>query len=325
MLGAALVRRLTDPATWGALWRQRGQGTVSLGCPSCCEPMREVTSESDGQPLTLDVCSRCHVFWLDRGEPEGLQATRARAPAAVVAPRPDVSFVVEPLDEPEPMPDFGITNPWARLAHHAGLPIAHDGARLWFPLTTVSVALLILAGAILSAALPALGEHLAFVPAQPLHLGGLPLLVAPWLHGSLLSGLVNLAFFVFLADNLEQFLGWARLLALIAAAALLGQVGQAMWTSTPTEPVLGCDPVVTALSVFFGLSFYRAHLDFLLGLHRPWHLFSVPVWAVIALWTLVAVADMFAGASAHLLGAHLAAAAVAVIAKWAYFDRAPQA
>ena len=140
---------------------------------------------------------------------------------------------------------------------------------------------------------------------RPSHSGvlGLPLWVAPLLQEGIATGLLNLAFFVFLADNLEQFLGGLRLCGVIVLSALAGQLGHALMTGAPDAPLIGSDPIITALTVVFGLSFFHVHVDFLLGLHRPWHIFSVPTWGVIALWTAVTIAEMVAGVTTQTLGA----------------------
>ncbi|MDH5676253.1 MAG: rhomboid family intramembrane serine protease [Myxococcales bacterium] len=335
MLGTALVRRLSDAQTVGRLWRQAQGASGELACPACCEPMAEVahapTASAGAAPeLALDVCRRCHVFWFDAGEDAALAAAVA-PPQAPEAPRPDPERIAKALvtvtgpaqDEPGRSLDFGIKNPWQRLAHHLGAPIAHDGAEHWLPVTTLSYALALLVGTLVSSTIPEAAHHLGLSAEAPLRLGGLPWLVAPLLERGLLAGLVNLFFFVFLADNLEQFLGSLRLLLLIVVASLAGSAAHVAYDPTTGAPLIGSDTVITALSVFFGLTFFRVRLDFLLGLYRPWHLFSIPAWAIIGGWTLLSILEAFAGASATTFGAHLGAACVALVAKWAFSDRGP--
>ena len=323
MLGAALVRQLTDARTFGGLWMRAGTATSNLDCPACCGAMGEVQVDADSGPLVIDICRRCHVFWLDRGESQSLERVAPGPPVEVdrALLRPSD---LTPIDvASDDSIDLGVTNPWRRLAHHLGAPLSHDQARVWLPLTTMALTLALLVGIVISVTVPQIDDRLGFIPADPFRLFGLPVLVAPFLQEGLTSGLLNLLFFVFLADNLEQFLGSARLFLLVALAALAATLGHAMMSQQPEVPLVGTDAIVTALSVTFGLSFYRIHLDFLLGLHRPWHLFSVPVWAVIALWTMVTVADMVAGVTSQTLAAHFCAAAIGVAAKWTFHDRGP--
>jgi Zn-finger nucleic acid-binding protein len=69
----ALLRRHSDRATSERLWRIMRSSTTSSPqkCPSCAIAMIEFDVEKVQDPTTivsLTGCSRCQVFWFDRGE-----------------------------------------------------------------------------------------------------------------------------------------------------------------------------------------------------------------------------------------------------------------
>jgi len=278
------------------------------------------------EQLTIDVCTRCHIFWFDHDELSRVSQIPPVAKPAPLAP------VTTPRDaEPTADAEIGledgsevhVTNPWIRLAHHMGAPVDSDGARVRIPIITIGAAALVFLGTLASTLLPEVNRQFGFLPGDPLRWAGLTIVLSPILQDGLVTGLLHVFFLAVLADNLEQFLGGPRLLTLLALAALAGICGH--WLLHDGEALyVGAGPPGTALAVVFGLSFYPLYVRFFIGLYRPWHIFSVPAWLIVVLWMMVTVSDMTSGVTSEHFGAHLGAGLVGLVLWWTFHDHRPE-
>lgn len=69
-VGFELLRRTVATDFMNDLWQQAKTETESNGkiCPSCSLTMRPVTEQGVANPVTLDLCLRCHFLWFDAQE-----------------------------------------------------------------------------------------------------------------------------------------------------------------------------------------------------------------------------------------------------------------
>src|SRR5438477_10493401 len=68
-----LLRKRFTPESSNPLWlhAMRGEGRVSVPCPSCRQPMIGVASSARAE-INVDVCQHCHFIWFDAHEVDTL-------------------------------------------------------------------------------------------------------------------------------------------------------------------------------------------------------------------------------------------------------------
>lgn len=295
-------------------------------CPGCGKGMAEVPAlfaPGAPGPLRLDVCPRCELIWFDPGEheawlraPSSAAATENLPPdtqhaleVAGVHPPPQV--VAEGSKLHVPGDDVG----WKQLICLLGLPVEVDAEPLRStPWTTWSLASLILTASFFGLGHPkATFAALGLVPASLWRLHGLTLVTSFFLHANLWHLLGNLYYLVVFGDDVEDRLGFARYLGLIALSSLTGDLLHAAINPNSTIPTIGASGGIAGVLAFYALRFPRRHL-------RLFYFFrfrDVRVSTAMTLWLVLQVvgagtqvASGVAGGVAYLV--HLGGALVGV-------------
>ena len=122
---------------------------------------------------------------------------------------------------------------------------------------------------------------------------------------------MNLYFLVTFGDNVEDFLGRSRYLALIAVATLFGAILHTLPDPQSAVPVIGASGGISGILAYYTLAFPRSRV----GLTHFWYfLYSggrwvcLPVWVIFAGWLIlqfVGVWQQLAGWSNVSALAHL--------------------
>ncbi|MBL8749151.1 MAG: rhomboid family intramembrane serine protease [Planctomycetes bacterium] len=313
-----VLRRMVDPAALRDLW-QRTLVAPRIGerdCPACLRPMLVVDAPAAGGPVALDVCPRCQLVWFDAAEFE-------RLPAGSVPPPPDTTPRGGSSRRPghdddrlESPPISGLRVLPALL----GMPVELEGGALRTrPIGTWVLAAIVAAVSVLGFVDPAWIERLALVPARAWSGGGIRMLTAFFVHGGVVHLLGNLYFFVTFGDNVEDYLGRARWLALVVAATLVGALFHVLGDPSSRVPCVGASGGISGLIAFYALRFPRARLGSIF-----WFLFlpqwiTYPAWGGFVFWVLsqsILLWQQLAGFGNVSALAHVGGALVGVIA-WA--------
>ena len=155
--------------------------------------------------------------------------------------------------------------------------------------------------------MPAAPLEWGFMPAELWRHGGLTLVTAFFLHGSLFHLLGNMYCLAIFGDNVEDLLGWRRYLVLLLAATVAGDLFQAGAQMSPRIPSIGASGGIAAIIVYYGLTFPHARLRLL----RFYRFVDVSVWGALVLWVGIqiigmivrAAQEMQVGYAAHVGGA----------------------
>jgi membrane associated rhomboid family serine protease/Zn-finger nucleic acid-binding protein len=334
----SLLRRTLKPETVSALWA----GTFRPGtprqrpCPSCRQPMQVIGAPLPGKPFVLDVCAACQFVWFDAQEFEAMPALPPPAPPKPETPRALREAVALAQVEAEAQRQAEAPPGWDDLRNLPalfGLPVEVETNELrrqpWATLLTAGLVALVSVAAF---AHPALFQALALVPAEIGRGGGLTLLTSFFVHGGWLHLISNLYFLTVFGDNVEDYLGRARWLALVGAATLAGGLLHVLGDPRAEVPCAGASGGISGLLAFYALRFPRARLGLRVWLRwgppAPW--FTLPAWGWFTFWAGLQVL----GAALQLGGlgqvsalAHLGGALVGVMAwaLWRNIELPPEA
>lgn len=279
---------------WGNAVESGTPGTHS--CPSCSKPMIEARTHSVG----LDVCKTCQLVWFDPGEfgtapvlagPPGPRMSQealevvARQQALAIAAEYKRRFGQDmPLDEAMLL-----------VPGVMGLPLeADDQAMETIPWATWAIAALVLIASTFAFFSSDLLETFGLVPRDAARYGGMTFVTAFFIHSGVFQMIVNLYFLAVFGDNVENFLGHATFVMLVAVGALAGEVAHVLLSDDRAVPFAGATAGVAAIVLFYGLKFPQAKLRYF----RVFRWYTMPAGVAVGLWL---VANLFGGAE-QLLG-----------------------
>jgi membrane associated rhomboid family serine protease len=277
-------------------------------CPVCQGGMVEVPSLPDYASPTLDVCRRCHLLWFDPREFEqvpvvsrvaGLPAAKlsATASALTVSPQPEVSsspaaaeiVAVERARAEAARLEAGHAGPdvwWQWIPGLLGLPV-EVGSRVertpWATWLLAAVIALVSIAAFTD--LRRAVEMFGLIPTQADRYLGLTLLTSFFLHGGIMHLAGNLYYLLLFGDNVEDYLGRKRFLALVALAAVVGAIAHVAFDPRSNVPVIGASGGISGLVAFYGITFPRAKMIFLIWFR--W--MRVPAYAFLGFWLLLQI------------------------------------
>jgi membrane associated rhomboid family serine protease len=312
------------------LWLRATHDAVAPGasCAICDRRMAEVPVRTENGDVTLDVCAGCQFVWFDTKELEQLPAVerapslRERLPEKA---REQIALMqLKTLEAKQHGADFGGEVPeegWKWIPAMLGLPVEMDDnpTRSWPWMTWALVAAMALTFALTVGNLPAAVAELGLVPARLFRHGGLTLVTSFFLHGGFFHLLGNAYFLLIFGNNVEDDLGRWRYAALIAAAALAGDLCHVLGEPRGMIPCIGASGGISGVIAFYALRFPRARLGFL---WRWWFYFRwiyIPAWAAMIVWLLlqgVLVVGQLRGAGQVSALAHLGGFAVGLGAWW---------
>lgn len=312
-----VLRRVVDPALLRDLWSRTFEAPRTSGraCPSCQRPMLEVAPLADGEPVPLDVCPRCQIVWFDAEEYERMPARIAASPEP---PAP------EPRHRPDRATRSAEVSGLRLLPAILGMPVELEPVRFRArPIGTWLLAALTAGISVAAFVDPAWIERLALVPADALRLGGVTALTAFFVHGSVWHLVGNLYFFVVFGDNVEDYLGRARWLALVVGATLVGALCHVLGDPASEIPCVGASGGISGLIAFYALRFPRARLGSVFWFLLFPHWITFPAWGGFLFWMLsqaILLWQQLAGFGNVSALAHLGGALVGLLAWWRWRD-----
>jgi membrane associated rhomboid family serine protease len=270
--------------------------------------MVEVPSLPDYVSPTLDVCRRCHLLWFDPREFEqvpavprvaGLPAARvaATAPAQAASPSPAAPLspaaveivAVERARAEAARLEAGQVGPdvwWQWIPGLLGLPVEVGSRVERVPWATwlLAVVIALVSIAAFTDLRRAVGVF-GLIPAQADRYLGLTLLTSFFLHGGMMHLAGNLYYLLLFGDNVEDYLGHRRFLLLVALAAFVGAVAHVAFDPRSDVPVIGASGGISGLVEFYGATFPRAKMIFLIWFR--W--MRVPAYAFLGFWLLLQI------------------------------------
>ena len=332
-VGLELLRRTFTPESINPLWRHTisGEGKVGPRCPSCRRPMIDVAL-SENAAVNVDVCRLCHFVWFDTHEVETLvpRPLPAAFPEMPQATREAIAMLkVQELAEQARGSDFDSAPPdeqWKQVAAFWGMPIEFDATpRERRPWATWLLCLLIIGASTFAfTQLHEIVSRFGLIPAQATRDDGVTFLTSFFLHAGILHLVGNIYFLFVFGDDVENFLSPFRYLALIAFAALIGDLAHIAADPSSQIPCVGASGGIAAVITFYALNFREVKLGFLLRYGWWWFRWiRLRAWFVFVLWILfqaVGAWEQVAGISAVSSLAHIGGAVVGFVA-WVFWRK----
>ena len=270
--------------------------------------------------VEIDLCQRCLLAWFDAGELQSLPS-RETSPALQREFPPEVKEKLallelermRRLEKQEVAGDEIPDNPLHWLIGVLGLPVEVAApavrCRPWITWGLAAACIAIF----FATRHDTLGfaEAFGIIPADLFRLGGLTIFSAFFLHADIWHLLGNVYFLLVFGDNTEDQLGRLPYLGLLILGQLFGALSHAVIAPHATIPCIGASAAVSAVVVFYALSFPNAgialmwrHYLFIRWLRFPAAV-GLILWAVLQV-VLVAfqVEDLTdVSAASHLGGA----------------------
>ena len=324
-----LLRKRFTPESINPLWVHaiRCEGRVGPPCPSCRQPTINVNLAEEAE-INVDVCKHCHFIWFDAHEVD----TLVPRPLAPVAAEPELPqraremlamAEVERLSKQAEGSDFDSAAPeesWKQIAAFLGMPIEFDAPedqrKPWA--TWLLSAAIICASLVAFTNLREVVQRFGLIPAEATRLGGLTFVTSFFLHAGIIHLVGNMYFLLAFGHAVENFLRPLRYLALIALAALIGDLAHIALVPRSQTPCIGASGGIAGVITFYALNFPRMRLAFLMRYGFVWFRWiRLPAWFVFVLWILfqlIGTLEQKAGMSSVSSAAHLGGAAVGVVA-----------
>jgi membrane associated rhomboid family serine protease len=187
--------------------------------------------------------------------------------------------------------------------------------------TYIVTTLLILTGAASIHDFQANAQRFGFIPAHAWRDYGETFFTCFFLHAGIIHLAGNLYFLVVFGRQVEDYLGRWRWLVLLAAATVLGNLGQLLFDPNQTLPSIGASGGISGLLAFYVLRFPHAQLGIFLGRFLMYRWIRLPAWSAFLFW----IAFQFYGAYQQLqhVGsvdslAHLGGCLAGVAGWWAW-------
>jgi membrane associated rhomboid family serine protease/Zn-finger nucleic acid-binding protein len=325
-VGLQLLRRTFTSESINPLWLHAiyNEGSTARPCPSWGNAMIEVALDCSSG-MRVEVCRICEFVWFDAGETQSLQARPLPKPAAPLPQKVRETIAlakVQQLAEQARGPDFDSAPPdewWKSIAAFFGMPAEFDApAQERRPVVTW-----FLAGVIVTASVHAF-FHLqeavqlfGLIPAQAFRLHGLTFVTSFFLHAGVIHLVGNMYFLLVFGDDVENFLGPLRYIALIVIAAFVGDVVHIASAPNSTLPCIGASGGIAGVITFYALAFPQAKIGFLWRYFYYFRWIRLPAWFVFILWIVFQIIGAYeqkAGISSVSSFAHLGGAAVGFLA-----------
>ncbi|MBN2580806.1 MAG: rhomboid family intramembrane serine protease, partial [Pirellulales bacterium] len=170
-------------------------------------------------------------------------------------------------------------------------------------------------------------EAYGMIPAQLGRHGGITLVTSFFLHAGLFHLIGNVYFLLVFGDNVESDLGRWAYLALLVAAALLGDLLHILGNRHSTVPCIGASGGISGVITYYALRFPKARLGFLFWFWFYIRWIHVPAYVALIFWfalQLLFVVHQQLGVGNVAALAHLGGAAVGVVAWLLWRALSPQ-
>lgn len=324
-MGVGLLRRTVAKEAVEQIWNAAREQRVARGrpCPSCHDPMHEVSSGPSGP--AVDVCRVCHLVWFDPTEYEQIPAAAVPPAEAELPERAKEIIATAQADAiaRRGQRDFGSGAPfssdaprelWKYLPAFLGLPVEYEQSVFhsvpW--LTWAVIAFICTFSVRAFSNLETAVTQFALVPAEWSRHFGLTFLTSFLLHGSLGHLVGNMYFLYVFGDNVEDFLGKGRYLLLILIAAVLGDIAHIVGDPRSNIPLIGASGGISGVIAFYALKFPKTKMGILFRFGLiPIRWFRIPAYAFVGFWILLQFVGVYlqivgvssVSALAHLGGA----------------------
>jgi membrane associated rhomboid family serine protease/Zn-finger nucleic acid-binding protein len=325
-MSLGLLRKALPQALVNRLWQRArsGQYPIVRRCPACSRLMTEVPIiAAEGKTTHLDVCTGCHFVWFDRREFEALPKIPVQpSEPETLSPKAREALALAQLEvlKQQSQAADTLTGPdswWHVAVAMLGIPIEYNDTPLRNrPILTWSLAAVIAVMSLAAMAnLQAAVEGWGLIPVQFGRHFGLTFLTSFLLHGGLFHLIGNLYFLLVFGDNTEDVLGKRRFLALVAIAALTGDLVHILADPRATTPAIGASGGISGILAYYCLRFPGASV----GIVWWFRWIRLPVRIMFALWVLLQIFGVFL-ISVDLTNvavfAHLGGAGVGVLFWW---------
>lgn len=296
----SVLRRAVDPFFLTEIWQAaRSGGDRRRACPACGKLMSEITADTLGSSVPLDVCTRCQLVWFDQREFESAPPRPPPEPEEVdektlspAARQALAIYQAAMMAEKARSEELGPSSSLDAVLGFFGLPIETEAPEVRRrPVLTWGLAAAILIVSLIAFAdIDAAVDRFGFIPARPWRLFGLTWLSAFFLHAGILHLFVNLYFLLVFGDNVEDYLGRWRFALLALCANVVGLFAHTLADPRGNMPVIGASAGISGVLTFYTLSFPQARLHFLfrIGL-LPIRWVQVPAWLFFAFWLVIQV------------------------------------
>src|SRR5438067_3309765 len=268
-----LLRKRFTPESINPLWlhAMRGEGRVSVPCPSCRQPTIGVALSARAE-INVDVCQHCHFIWFDAHEVDTL-VPRQPEPVAPELPQKAREMLaiaeVERLSKQAEGPDIDSAAPeesWKQIAAFLGMPVVFDApeeqrkpwATWLLSATIICVSLLALLN------LRDVVQRFGLIPVEATRLSGLTFVTSFFLHAGTIHLAGNMYFLLAFGYAVEDFLRPLRYLALIALVAFIGDLAHSVLDPRSQTPCIGASGGIAGVITFYALNFPRVRLGFLM-------------------------------------------------------------
>ena len=291
-----------------SLWNaaKSGHYPQNRPCPACSHRMAEVPVGGDS--FSIDICPACAFVWFDSGEYQLLprQPKEDHSKGEMLSPELAQRYALHKVEHIRQRARREKASPdeaWKYIPALLGVPVEFDCEPVrclpvvtWALLAVVSfVSLLGFAGILTS-------SEWGLIPAHWSRLGGLTFLTSFFLHGGLGHLLGNLYFLFMFGDNVEDFLGRARFLALLVASTLAGGIFYILAHEGSMTPCIGASGGISGILAYYALRFPKHRIGFLFFFCK-W--FRFPVIGYLAFWVIMQLIGAVSGAGRVAYMAHI--------------------
>ena len=260
--------------------------------------MNEVPVTNAEKTIYLDVCTTCHIVWLDVNEYQSLpkNAIEEKENLSPKARELLALAKIESLklrEEVEEQTDFDTPDHfWQWLPAFFGVPVECDETGIThLPIVTWALSASI---AIVSIAaffnLQEIINNWGLIPVYFTRHYGLTFISSFLLHGGILHLIGNLYFFLIFGDNVEDFLGKSRYLLLIVCAAFFGDILHIISNPASQIPCIGASGGISGILAFYALRFPKNKVGYLWN----FSMVRLPVSIFFAMWLSIQILTAYA-------------------------------
>ncbi|MDY6835636.1 MAG: rhomboid family intramembrane serine protease [Chloroflexota bacterium] len=285
--------------------KQSGKG--SMKCVDCGRPLVELPTEYDGKTINPDVCTICHMIWLEPDEFDHMvryspDLNDESASGAVSQVEVGVQTQTD-FSEPEIVKHltdkYGkrrskvTTDPDGKRTRKTAFVVGEPPDRWWkwipglflMPvrsetgpfkfnprLTWALAAAIILVFILTIGDIQTAAVNWGLVPAEFWRHGGVTFITNFFLHAGLIHLIGNMWFLLVFGNDVEGAIGVRRYVILLTLSALVGDIAHILGDVNSTIPCIGASGGISGVLMFYALKFPRRSLSIVMWL------FFVPIW-----------------------------------------------
>ena len=316
-----LLRNIVSNDTANTLWRRAKKATHrgTRDCPACEKKMFEVPVPAEAGVEQIDVCTSCQFVWFDAFELRNLPKEKHGqhyTPKKELSPelRREVGMMNAQLIGERSSQEAGPDAAWQFIPGALGLPVEHTSSDVQKePLVTWVLAIAVTVFSVAAFfALDEVVQTLGLIPVKWTRYGGLTLLTSFFLHGGFFHLIGNVYFLLVFGDNVEDFIGHCKFLALVLIATTVGDIAHIAFEPNASVPCIGASGGISGIITFYALRFPGTKL----GMFIWFRWVRLPALAMLIFWIVAQIGMMFCqleGSSGVSALAHLGGAVVGLV------------